>query len=105
MSEPEPADFQEDYEPGSLTAAAGEYPVVRPSQRSRWLLNYRAYLAGLLLTMLLILSVLLLCFATFGPTRSQGSVRAVAIIIFPPLTTLAGTAFAWFFASKDGPTD
>ena len=94
--------WEEDQPPSALQAPVkGTSPVVSKRRRLGDLNNHRMRLANQLLWILGIIAVLLIFCVTFGPSRNESDIREVAAIIFPPLLTLAGTSFAWFYATRD----
>lgn len=90
--------FEEDKPPSSLEGAKPEparssSPVVPKS----W---SRHQLARGLLILLAALGLALIVAVALAPERNQGDLRELAAILYPPLVTLAGTSFAFFYGSS-----
>jgi len=63
--------------------------------------NQRHNLASHLLWGLLVISAGLIVAVILVPSDRQADLREMATLIFPTLVTLAGTSFAWFYATRN----
>ena len=91
----------------SLQPAAPDIPIRRgrvlnPKRHTRALNSLRHELTVIVIVIIFLLALALMLLVAFiKEPETQAAIREIGTLVFPPLVTLAGTSFAWFFATKD----
>ena len=110
---PQDQDLTEDLTPATLTgtsAKPGEpvdpksksgAEVLKRKKGTKPLNRLRHTLTVIVIVAIFLLALILMLLVAFNKEpETQAALREVGTLILPPMLTLAGTSFAWFFAKK-----